>query len=215
MVRRSLVMACLLVLAGHAPATAARAPHLDRLTRLHADLVLDQPLDRAKLDRLVAVALENDLVVDRLEQGLLERFVAQGYDDPTGESAPEIEVTFARPLGGWPARVQKLLVASLQAQTLGPKVRQVLRELVAIAWRDDLAADERDQVLTLLDNYRQVDRRQRTDDVMTALAVLFTDPEEAKADRDHRRQLDLLTQLANRPVLVATPPSAPPVTTGR
>lgn len=208
MVRRSLLLALVLAVGAFAPAHAARTPHLDRLNRLHADLILDQPLDRAKLDRLVAAALENDLIVDRGEQALLERFIKQGYDDPTGDSAPEIEVTFQAPLKGWPARVQKLLVASLNSPAYGPKTRQTLRELIAIAWRGDLTDDQREQVLVLLDNYRLVDRKQQTDDVMTALAVLFTDPEEARADREHQRQLEILGKLANRPIYVAPGPGA-------
>ncbi|HEY9856798.1 MAG TPA: hypothetical protein V6D05_13730 [Stenomitos sp.] len=204
MIRRSLLALCMLVSVSAAPALAARTPHLDRLNRLHADLILDQPLDRAKLDRLIAAALENDLVIDRGEQSLLERFIAQGYEDPTGDSAPEIEVTFGgAPLKGWVARVQKLLVASLNASTASLKGRQALRELIAIAWRTDLSEDARDRILVLLDNYRLVDTKQQTDDVITALAVLFTDPEDARADREHQRQLDLLSKLANRPVYMA------------
>lgn len=218
MFRRSLLVLCLLVSWGAFPASAARTPHLDRLTRLHADLILDQPLDRAKLDRLMAAALENDLVVDRGEQALLERFIAQGYEAPTGESAPEIEVTFGgAPLRGWVARVQKLLVASLETSPASLKGKQALRELVAIAWRSDLSEPAREQILVLLDNYRLVDTKQQTDDVVTALAVLFTDPEDARADREHQRQLELLSKLANRPVYVAPIPqpasaSAPAVT---
>lgn len=214
MIRPWLLALLFLVPWDASPATAARTPHLDRLTRLHADLVLDQPLDRAKLDRLVAVALENDLLVDRGEHALLERFIARGYDDPTGESAPEIEVTFGgSPLKGWVARVQKLLVASLGTSPASAAYRRALQELVAIAWRPDLAPSEREQVLVLLDHYRQVDRKQQTEDLMTALAVLFTNPEDARADREHRRQLELLMKLANRPVLVA--PAAAPSPTSR
>lgn len=209
MIRVSLLVVCLLALPCAQPALAARAPHLDRLNRLHADLVLDQPLDRAKLDRLMAMALANDLVVDSQEQALLERFIAQGYADPTGDSAPEIAVTFqGGPLTGWVARVQKLLVSALDASPASRQTRRALGELVAIAWRTDLTSDARERVLVLLDNYRQVDRKQGTEDVMTALAILFTNPEEAREDREHRRQLDLLSKLANRPVLVA-PPASP------
>lgn len=219
MLRRSLLVLCLLASVGAPSALAARSPQLDRLVRLHADLILDQPLDRAKLDRLVAVALENDLVIDRQEQALLERFVAQGYDDPTGDTAPAIEVTFASRLVGWPARVQKLLVGSLQASVGSLKGRQALRQLIAIAWRSDLSDEARDQILVLLDNYRLVDPKQETDDVMTALAVLFTDPEEARADREHQRELEILSRLANRPVYVAPPSlpasASPPAASGR
>jgi len=219
MIRRSLLAVCMLVMASAAPALAARTPQLDRLNRLHADLILDQPLDRTKLDRLIAAALENDLVIDRGEQALLERFIAQGYEDPTGDSAPEIEVTFGgAPLKGWVARVQKLLVASLNASTASLKGRQALREIIAIAWRNDLSDEARDQILVLLDNYRLVDTKQQTDDVMTALAVLFTDPEDARADREHQRQLELLSKLANRPVYVApmaAASSSVPATSGR
>lgn len=212
MIRVSLLVVCLLALPCAQAALAARAPHLDRLHRLHADLVLDQPLDRAKLDRLMAMALANDLVVDSQEQALLERFIAQGYADPSGDSAPEIAVTFQEgPPTGWVARVQKLLVSALDASPASRQTRRALAELVAIAWRTDLTSDARERVLVLLDNYRQVDRKQGTDDVMTALAVLFTNPEEAREDREHRRQLDLLSKLANRPVLVApqTAPASP------
>lgn len=198
-----------------APAEAARTPHLDKLKRLHADLVLDQPLDRSKLDRLLAVALENDLLVDREERTLLERYIAQGYDDPTGEAAPEIEVTFGgSPLKGWVARVQKLLVQALKASPASSQYRRSLQELIAIAWRPDLAAAEREQVLALLDNYRLVDAKQATDDVMTALAILFTNPEDAREDRAHRRQLELLSSLANRPAILA-PIASPSFATGR
>lgn len=211
MTRRLLMVLVMGLLVPAPPAEAARTPHLDRLTRLHADLVLDQRLDNAKLDRLVAVALENDLLIDKGEHALLERFIAQGFDDPTGDAAPELEATFGgAPLKGWVLRVQKLLVSSLKASPTGPQMRRALQELVAIAWRTDLGAAERDQVLVLLDHYRLVDRKQQTEEVMTALAVLFTNPEEAREDREHRRQLDLLGKLANRPVIVAPFPSPAP-----
>lgn len=200
MTRRSLLVLGMLLSMSSA-AEAARTPHLDRLTRLHADLILDHPLDRSKLDRLISAALENDLLIDRGEHALLERFIAKGYDDPMGDSAPEIEVTFGgTSLKGWVARVQKLLVSSLKASAASRQMRQALRELIAISWRTDLSATERDQVLVLLDNYRMVDPKQTTEDVMTALAVLFTNPEEARQDREHQRQLDLLAKLANRPI---------------
>lgn len=212
MTLRALVALCLLLSWCAQPADAARTPHLDQLKRLHADLILDQPLDRAKLDRLLAVALANDLVIDPAEQALLERFIARGYSDPTGDAAPEIAVTFqGAPLKGWVARVQKLLMLSLNASPASLRMRQTLGELIAIAWRQDLTGDQRDQVLVLLDHYRQVDRKARTEDVMTALAILFTNPEEAREDREHRRQLELLGKLANRPVIVAPPTSASPL----
>lgn len=211
MTRRTSLLALMLLACSAAPAEAARTPHLDRLNRLHADLILDQPLDRAKLDRLVAAALENDLLVDRGEQALLEGFIQRGYSDPTGESAPEIEVTFeGAPPKGWVARVQKLLIASLHASPASSRLRAALRELVAIAWRSDLAEADRERILVLLDHYRQVDRKQQTEDVATALAVLFTNPEEARDDRAHQRQLELLGKLANRPVIVGpTGPATP------
>lgn len=212
MFRRSLLITIIFGLGTVTAAAAARAPHLDRLNRLHADLILDQPLDRSKLDRLLAVALENDLVIDRSEQAMLERFIDQGYEDPTGDAAPEIEVTFTTPLRGWAARAQKLLVTSLNTPTLGAATRRALAELIAIAWRNDLSDEQREQVLVLLDNYRLVDRRQQTDDVITALAVLFSNPEEARADREHQRQLEILSKLVNRPVYappVPVPANAP------
>lgn len=189
-----------------ADAKPDRSPQLERLKRLHAELTIDYPLDRMKLERLRAAALEDDLILDAFEQALLESFVSKGYQDPTQESAPEIDATFeGKPPQGWVARSQKLLVSALHASLMSRAGAQALRELTAIAWRDDLTSADRQQILTLIDHYRLVDSKQQTQDAMEGLSVLVTNPKEARSDREHQRQLEVLSQLANRPVIHWSP----------
>lgn len=199
-----------LLLGGMTDAAPERSPQLDRLRHLYANLTLDSPLDRAKLDRLRAAALEDDLIVDAREQALMEGFIAKGYQDPTGESAPETLPTFeGKAPKGWVARAQKLLIASLHAGLLSRTGAQSLRELTAIAWRDDLTADDRQQILDLIDNYRAVETKERSQDVLEGLSVLVANPQEAKSDRDHHRQLEALEKLTNRPLIHWSPQASP------
>jgi|GEM_PF-2361983 hypothetical protein len=203
----SAVLVALLVV----PAPAmARSPHLDQLKRLYADLTIDQPLDRDKLDRLIQVALEDDLVIDVAEKALLEGFIAKGYEDPTGDGPPEIETTFPAPLKGWAKRAQTLLVTMLHSSVTSRRGGLALKELVAIAYRDDLSADDRQAILTLVDNYRQVDTKQTSRDVLEALTLIVADPVGARQDREHQRQLELLDRLTNRPNLWLSPGQASP-----
>lgn len=186
-----------------------RAPHLNRLKRLYHDLTIDQPLDRTKLDRLVQVALEDDLLIDRQEQALLESFIGHGYTDPTGDEAPEVMTTFdGQAPKGWVARAQRLLLTALHASLLSRRGSLALRELVAIAWRSDLTGDDRTQMLELIDHYREVDTKQQSRDAMVGLSVLIANPDRARLDEAHRYQLAVLARLANSPTVLWGPGQA-------
>lgn len=209
---RRLTLGILMGLACLSPAWAARAPHLAQLKRLHADLIVDQRLDSAKLDRLRRAALEDDLEIDPAEASLLESFVAAGYDDPTGDPAPEIVPTFAGDrLKGWAARAQKLLVTALHASLGSTRLVVAFQELATLALSPDLTSRDREQTLTLLDNYRDVEPRLASREASTALALLLTDPEEARRDRAHRRQLERLEKLINRPIWIPPPATDPKI----
>lgn len=182
-----------------APASAAGAGQLARLERLHRELILDQPLDAAKLERLQRAAREDDLVFDRDEVALLGRLVQRGYQDPGGEPPPTLEPTFSEPLIGMARRVQQLLVRALHAPLGSGRVEAAFRELAGLALAPEFSPAAREQALTLLDQYRELDPRRVSRGASEALALLFSDPAGAREDRAHRRELAVLERLINLP----------------
>ena len=119
-------------------------------------------------------------------------------------------MTFRKPLKGWAKRAQILLIRARHA-TLGTnEAQEALRELVAIAWRQDLTSEDRLHILKLIDNYRKVDDRQDSKDAMEGLALLVSNPTEAARDRAHQWQLEVLSRMSNEPKIYWSPQASYP-----
>lgn len=191
--------------AGH----AAPLSNAGRLERLLVDLTLDQPLDAAKLDRLIQVALTNDLLIDRAESALLAQALERAEPDSFLDDAPDVTATFdgAAP-SGWVARAQKLLVSMLRATALSRQTARTLQQLGAIALRQDLGAQDRERILTLIAHYRQVATAQITRDPLEAIEAAVIDPANALRTADHRRRLELIDRLGNMPSMMRGVPGA-------
>lgn len=195
----------IVILASAGPALATdESLALYRLRRLHTDLTADQPLDRSKLERLRRVALEDDLMITAAESKLLSEFVRQGYQDPTGEPAPDINPTFDAAPKGWVERARRWLIEALRGGVGTGRTERALKQLVALAWRDDLKATERDEILQLLDNLREIDPAQRSRDAYEALGLILTNPDQARRDENYRRSIETLARKANMPSLFFT-----------
>ncbi|MBO9539619.1 hypothetical protein J7643_03400 [bacterium] len=199
----TLALACALLLAAMPMTQAAPLTNVGRLERLLTELTQDQPLDAAKFDRLILAALTNDLLIDREEAAFLTRSLDHAGPDGFVDEAPDVSATFegVKP-SGWVARAQQILVRTLKASTLNGPTATALQQLGTIALRSDLDGKARDQILTLIANYRRVATTQVTRDPLEAIEAVLIDPEGALRTAEHRRQLELLDRRGNMPSML-------------
>lgn len=199
-----LIVLALALLSLAAPASqAAPLTSAGRLERLAAELTLDQPLDAAKIDRLIREALTNDLLIDRAEAAFLVRALERAEPDGFVDGAPDVTATFdGEAPRGWVARAQKILLSTLRSSTLSRSTATALQQLAALALRPDLDGRDRDRILTLIANYRQVVTTWATRDPLEAIEAALIDPEGALRTAEHRRRLELLDRLGSMPALL-------------
>ncbi|HEY9899453.1 MAG TPA: hypothetical protein V6D00_09755 [Pantanalinema sp.] len=196
-------LALALSLAGGPGGHAAPLSNVGRLEHLLADLTLDQPLDAAKMDRLIQEALTNDLLIDRAEAAFLAQALDRAEPDGFFDGPPDVTATFdGQAPRGWVARAQKILVSTLRASTLSGATATALQQLGAIALRPDLDAQDRDRILTLIAHYRQVATARVTRDPLEAIEAALIDPQGALRTAEHRRRLELLDRLGNMPSML-------------
>ena len=94
------------------------------------------------------------------------------------------------------------MVQALRAGVAGSGYRRAMQQLVLLAMDPDLTRAERFRLLELTDRYRRVDPAVATRDAMEAIALLLTNPTEARIDREHRRKLELLEKQIQVPILL-------------
>lgn len=190
---RGVAIGLALVLGGAAAAWAVPASRIERMAQ---DLVIDGVFDLDDAERLVRLAWSDDLLVDGQESGALLAVVRRyglrdaelpGVDAP---ATPGVE------------RARRLMVQALRAGIGRTEYRRAMQQLIALAISEDLTRDDRYRVLELVDRYREVDPAVGTRDALDAIALLLTNPTEARRDREHRRQLELLEKQFQIPVFL-------------
>lgn len=186
----------MLVMLGGLLGAPAGAVPLDRLEERYRALMIDGVFDASDAARLVVLALSDDLLLSRQEAGFLsERFRRHGIEE-TERLAPDPAESLAV------KRARTLMLQALRAGVGGQEYRRAMQQLIVLAMDPELARDERFRVLELVDRYRRVDGTVATRDALEAIALLLTNPTEARLDREHRRQLELLEKQFQVPVIL-------------
>lgn len=169
---------------------------LDRLEARYRSLTIDGTFDAVDAESLISLALSDDLLFSRQEAEFiaqrLKRHDVQDVEPPVADAADGPVVTRAR----------RLMVQALGAGIGGTDYRRAMQQLIALAMAPDLTREERFRTLELVDRYRRVDPAVSTRDALEAIALLLTNPTEARLAREHRRQLELLERQFQVPILL-------------
>jgi len=190
------MLVLLVLLWGVLGGVPAGAVSLDRLEERYRALLIDGVLDASDADRLVVLALSDDLRLSRPEvEFLVERARRHGLEETESLAADGPEGLAAK-------RARTLMIQALRAGIGAQEYRRAMQQLVLLAMGSDLSREERFQVLELVDRYRRVDATVATRDALEAIALLLTNPAEARLDREHRRKLELLEKQFQVPVLL-------------
>ncbi len=182
-----------MVMLGAGSAAAVPVSHLEERYRA---LTIDGGFDAQDAERLRDVALSDDLLLSRSEaEFLAARLRRHGLevDESLTADAPE---------GPAVKRGRTLMLQALRAGSGGAEYRRAMQQLIGLAMSPELTAAERFRLLELTDRYRRVDPAVSTRDALEAIALLLTNPTEARLDREHRRQLELLEKRFQVPVIL-------------
>lgn len=184
------------LLAGLLGAAPAGAVPIERLEEQYRALMIDGSFDASDAERLTALALSDDLRLSRQEvEFLVERHRRHGL-----EEAESLAVD--PPEGIGVKRARTLMLQALRAGVGAQQYQRAMQQLILLAMGTDLSRPERFQVLELVDRYRRIDATVSTRDALEAIALLLTNPDEARLDREHRRKLDLLEKQFQVPVIL-------------
>lgn len=176
----------------------AWAMPVERLQERYDALMIDGVFDAGDAEALMALALSDDLLFDRAEVAFLaERLSVHGVSQV---ELPRADASDAEELGVRRARV--LLLQALRAGIGAAEYRRAMRELVMLAMDPELARAERFRILELLDRFRRQDSALATRDALEAVALLLTNPTEARLDREQRRKLEQLEKQFQVPVIL-------------
>jgi hypothetical protein len=174
----------------------AEAVPVDRLEERYRALTIDGGFDAGDADRLVVLALSDDLLLSRQESEFLrERHRRHAVEEAESLAADGPEEPAVR-------RARTLMLQALRAGVAGSEYRRAMRQLVQLAMDPELSRTERFRMLELVDRYRRVDPALSTRDALEAIALLLTNPTEAGLDREHRRQLERLEKQFQVPVIL-------------
>lgn len=169
---------------------------LDRLDAHYRSLTIDGTFDAADAENLIGFALSDDLLFSRQEAEFIARCLKRhGVQDvePPLADAPDGPVV---------SRARRLMVQALAAGIGKADYRRAMQQLIALAMAPELTREERFRTLELVDRYRRVDPAVSTRDALEAIALLLINPTEARLDREHRRQLELLERQFQVPILL-------------
>lgn len=179
-----------------APGLVAGAVPVERLDACYRDLMIDGAFDAGDAERLQVLALSDDLLISRQEaEFLAERQRRHALSEPEGLPADGAEGLAVK-------RARLLMLQALRAGVAGAEYRRAMRQLVQLAMDPELTREERFRMLELVDRYRRVDPALGTRDALEAIALLLTNPTEARLDREHRRQLERLSKQFQVPVIL-------------
>ncbi len=185
-----------LALGSLAPGLVAGAVPVDRLDARYRDLMLDGAFDAGDAERLQVLALSDDLLISRQEaEFLAERQRRHALDETESLAADGAEGLAVK-------RARILMLQALRAGVAGSEYRRAMGQLVQLAMDPELTRAERFRMLELVDRYRRVDPAVSTRDALEAIALLLTNPTEARVDREHRRQLERLEKQFQVPVIL-------------
>lgn len=181
-------------------ACGAAAMPVERLQERYQALTIDGDFDASDAEVLTAYALSDDLRYGREEVAFLaERLARHGL---SGVDLPRADAEDVEELGVRRARV--LLLQALRAGIGGTDYRRAMQQLVMLAMDPDLTRAERFRMLELLDRYRRLDAALATRDALEGVALLLTNPTEARLDREQRRKLEQLEKQFQVPVILDT-----------
>lgn len=182
----------------------ARAVPVDQLEARYRDLTIDGVYDAADAERMEALALSDDLVLSREEAEYLAARRREHGLDASEELAADGPETLAV------KRARTLMLQALRAGIGAPGYPRAMRQLIALAMDPELTREERFRIVELTDRMRRVDPAVASRDVLEGIALLLTNPTEARLDREHRRKLELLEKQFQVPVILdATGKGAP------
>ncbi len=182
----------------------AAAVSPERMETAYRSLTIDGYFDASDAEQLVLLALSDDLLITRPEAVYITERL-------TRHALTEVEAPVADPADGvWVQRGRRLLVQALRAGIGGTEYRRAMQQLVVLAMDPAIGLAERFRLLELLDRYRRVDPAVGTRDVLEGVALLLTNPEEARLDREQRRKLELLEKEFQVPVILDGRGEAPP-----
>lgn len=174
----------------------AEAVTRERLEERYQALLIDGSFDAEDAERLVDLALSDDLWISAEEAAFLaEVRERHGVDEGEAWEADGPETPLVKRARTW----------MLQAMRGGPASTaylRAMRQLIALAMDPELGRDERFRLLELTDRYRRVERTHATRDALEAIALLLANPTEARLDREHRRKLELLEKRFQVPVIL-------------
>lgn len=194
---RGLAAVVLLVMvAGALGGAPAGAVPLDRLEERYRALMIDGAFDASDAERLMQLALSDDLLLSRQEfEFLMERYRRHGIEEAESLAADGPEGVAVR-------RARTLMIQALRAGVGAQAYQRAMQQLILLAMGDDLSREERFRVLDLVDRYRRVDATIATRDALEAIALLLTNPQEARLGREHQRKLELLSKQFQVPILL-------------
>lgn len=191
--------ACLavgIVLGLLAPLAAAEALPLSRLEERYRALTIDGAFDAGDAERLVVLALSDDLLLSRQEAAFLaERHRRHGLEEAEELVADRPEEPFVK-------RARTLMLQALRSGVAGAEYSRAMRQLVRLSMDPELSRADRLRMLELVDRYRRVDATVSTRDTLEAIALLLTNPTEARLDREHQRKLEQLEKQFQVPVIL-------------
>ena len=186
----------LVLLMGPLAGFPAGAVPVDRLEERYRALMIDGEFDASDAERLTLMALSDDLLLSRQEsEFLVERHRRHGLEETESLAVDLPEGLVVR-------RARTLMLQALRAGVGAQAYQRAMQQLVLLAMGDDLSRDERYRVLDLVDRYRRVDATVATRDALEAIALLLTNPQEARLNREHRRKLELLEKQFQVPLFI-------------
>lgn len=175
------------------------AVSIDRLDERYRALTLDGDFEASDAERLIDLALSDDLLISGPEAAFIaERVQRHGL----AEVEVSADATGAEELGV--RRARELMLQALRAGIGRAEYRRAMQQLVMLAMDPELTRAERFRILELSDRYRRVDPAVATRDAMEAIALLLTNPTEARLDREQRRMLERLEKQFQVPVILDT-----------
>jgi pimeloyl-ACP methyl ester carboxylesterase len=175
------------------------AVSIDRLDERYRALTLDGDFEASDAERLIDLALSDDLLISGPEAAFIaERVQRHGL----AEVEVSADATGAEELGV--RRARELMLQALRAGIGRTEYRRAMQQLVMLAMDPELTRAERFRILELSDRYRRVDPAVATRDAMEAIALLLTNPTEARLDREQRRMLERLEKQFQVPVILDT-----------
>ena len=183
-------------LLGALGASAVHAVPLAQLEERYKALTIDGAFDDGDAEQLWLLALSDDLLLSRQESEFLAERSRRHAVAETESLAPD------GPEDAAVRRARTLMLQALRAGIASAQYRRAMQQLVLLAMDPDLTRAERFRMLELTDRYRRVDGTVTTRDALEAIALLLTNPTEARLDREHRRKLELLEKQFQVPVIL-------------